>query len=78
MKIMTTKKYRKLQDDLAFFKQAAANFISEREMLCNIAEQIKKAWEEERAELCEELYQLTRKKNFTKRTVRAKNPAEAK
>lgn len=78
MKIMTTKKYRKLQDDLAFFKQAAANFISEREMLCNIAEQMKKAWEEERAELCEELYQLTRKKNFTKRTVRAKNPAEAK
>lgn len=78
MKIMTTKKYRKLQDDLAFFKQSAANFISEREMLCNIAEQMKKAWEEERAELCEELYQLTKKKNFTKRTVRAKNPAEAK
>lgn len=78
MKIMTTKKWRKLQDDVCFYKQAAANFISEREMLCNIAEQIKKAWEEERAELCEELYQLTRKKNFTKRTVRAKNPAEAK
>lgn len=78
MKIITNKKYRKLQDDLAFFKQASANFISEREMLCNIAEQIKKAWEEERAELCEELYQLTRKKNFTKRDCSAKNPAEAK
>lgn len=78
MKIMTTKKYRKLQDDVCFYKQAAANFTAERETLCNIAEQIKKAWEEERAELCEELYQLTRKKNFTKRTVRAKTPAEAK
>jgi hypothetical protein len=78
MKIMTNKKYRKLQDDVCFYKQAAANFKAERETLCNIAEQIKKAWEEERAELCEELYQLTRKKNFTKRTVRAKNPAEAK
>ena len=78
MKIMTNKKYRKLQDDVCFYKQAAANFKAERETFCNIAEQMKKAWEEERAELCEELYQLTRKKNFTKRTVRAKNPAEAK
>lgn len=78
MKIMTTKKYRKLQDDVCFYKQAAANFKAERETFCNIAEQIKKAWEEERAELCEELYKLTKKKNFTQRTVRAKNPAEAK
>lgn len=78
MKIMTNKKYRKLQDDVCVYKQAAANFKAEREMFCNIAEQIKKAWEEERAELCEELYKLTKKKNFTQRTVREKTPAEAK